>query len=249
MLGKHRLSYPLFNVARMSTFVLLPGAWLGAWVWQPLAGLLHALGHHTHALTLPADKGAGLETHVRKVLAFLSSADLHDVILVGHSYAGMVAGQVADRASDRVTHTVFLDANLPRDGCCMTDSWSARGQQLAHAIAQEHHGWWPVPELEEFDGHDLAPEQIAWLLHQARPHPAQTIFDPARLSRPLRELSATYVTCLRPDTKPRDDVMALHGEPTWRFTDLDTGHWPMLSRPEALAALLHDLTTDLSPPP
>ncbi|MGZ4653932.1 alpha/beta fold hydrolase, partial [Oryzihumus sp.] len=64
----------------------------------------------------------------------LEDRDLRDVVLVGHSYAGLVAGIVADRAPDRVAHTVFLDANVPIDGASMVDGWSAAGQGVALAV-------------------------------------------------------------------------------------------------------------------
>jgi pimeloyl-ACP methyl ester carboxylesterase len=231
----------------MSTFVLVPGAWLGAWVWQAVAGGLRGLGHQVHAVTLSglAERAGddpdkiGLTTHVRDVLAVLEEGDLRDAVLVGHSYAGLVAGQVADWARDRVAHTVFLDANLPCDGQAMTDSWSERGRQIAREAVAGHDGRWPVPEIEDFDGHDLDDEQITWLLGHATPHPGHTLFEPAVLTRPLAELSATYVTCLRPAAPARPEVLALRSSPRWRFADLDTGHWPMVSRPDEVVGLLH----------
>ncbi|HZM78372.1 MAG TPA: alpha/beta hydrolase [Candidatus Limnocylindrales bacterium] len=233
----------------MSTFVLVPGAWLGAWVWQPVADGLRALGHEAHAVTLAGlaertgddpDK-IGLTTHVRDVLAVLEEGDLRDVVLVGHSYAGMVAGQAADWARDRVRHTVFLDANLPHDGQAMTDAWSERGRQIVREAVTAHEGRWPIPEIEDFDGHDLDVEQVTWLLGHATPHPGHTLFEPAVLTRPLSDLSATYVTCLCPASPPRAEALDLRASPGWSFAELDTGHWPMVSRPGAVVTLLHSV--------
>ncbi|HEX6686625.1 MAG TPA: alpha/beta hydrolase [Candidatus Limnocylindrales bacterium] len=231
----------------MSTFVLVPGAWLGAWVWQAVADGLRALGHDVHAVTLSGlaeragddpDK-VGLTTHVRDVLAVLEGADLREVVLVGHSYAGVVVGQAADWARDRVARTVFLDANLPHDGLSMTDEWSERGRELVRAEVAAHHGRWPPPEIEEFDGHDLTDEQVTWLLGHATPHPGHTLFEPAVLTRPLAELPATYVRCLRPAARSWEEIVG--GQPEWGFAELDTGHWPMVSRPEEVVALLHTM--------
>jgi pimeloyl-ACP methyl ester carboxylesterase len=233
----------------MSTFVLVPGAWLGAWVWQTVAVGLRALGHEVHAVTLAglAERAGddpdkiGLTTHVRDVLAVLEEGDLREVVLVGHSYAGLVAGQAADWARDRVAHTVFLDANLPHDGQAMVDAWSERGRQIAREAVAGHEGRWPRPEIEDFDGHDLDADQVTWLLGHATEHPGHTLFEPAVLTRPLAELSATYVTCLRPAASPRAEVLALRSSPSWRFAELDTGHWPMVSRPEAVVTLLRSV--------
>src|SRR5687768_12723082 len=90
-----KMSDPRFNLRSMSTFVLIPGAWLGGWVWRPVTSRLRALGHRVHALTLSGvggsagDAEVGLATHVRDVLDLLESADVRDGVLVAHSYAGM----------------------------------------------------------------------------------------------------------------------------------------------------------------
>jgi pimeloyl-ACP methyl ester carboxylesterase len=243
------LSYPLVSVPGMSTFVLVPGAWLGAWVWAPVVAGLRAMGHDAHALTLSGLAGEvyaddpekiGLTTHVRDVLTVLEGDDLRGAILVGHSYAGMVAGQVADWARDRVAHTVFLDANLPADGQAMTDEWSERGRELVRAGVTGNGGLWPVPEIEDFDGHDLDPEQVSWILGHALAHPGHTLFEPALLTRPMAELSATYVTCMRPygQLRRRPRVPG-----SWWRVELDTGHWPMVSRPHDLVSVLDEIAS------
>jgi pimeloyl-ACP methyl ester carboxylesterase len=100
------------------TFVLIPGAWMGAWVWEAVARDLASLGHRAVPITLAGLEsghgdvsGVGLATHVEDVLGLLDRADLRDVVLVGHSYSGFVAGQVAGRAPGRVSHTVFVQAD------------------------------------------------------------------------------------------------------------------------------------------
>lgn len=235
------------TVAAMTTFVLVPGAWMGGWVWQPVTDGLRAHGHRVHPVTLPglAERAAempiaqiGLATHVQDLLVQLERVDARESVLVGHSYAGIVAGLVADLARDRVAHTVFVDANLPQEGRAMTDGWSRRGRELLAESVAANEGRCPVPEVAEFDGHDLSEAQIHWLVSHATGHPGRTFVEPARLTRPLAELDATFITCLRPQVRPRDDVAALHHEPGWSFDELDTGHWPMVSDPVGLTDLL-----------
>src|SRR4029079_10159797 len=92
----------------MATFVLVPGAWLGAWVWEPLVPELAALGHEAVPLTLSGLDGtprdAGLATHADDVLSALKTRP--GSVLVGHSYAGVVVGPAADQAGDLVRQTV-----------------------------------------------------------------------------------------------------------------------------------------------
>lgn len=113
-------------------FVLIPGAWMGAWAWESVVPALHDRGHRAHALTLtglaagapsadPAD--SGLETHVGEVLAFLEGADRRGVVLVGHSYSSLVAALVADRAPDRVARSVHIAGFLPQPGRPLLDAF------------------------------------------------------------------------------------------------------------------------------
>jgi pimeloyl-ACP methyl ester carboxylesterase len=184
----------------------------------------------------------GLEDHVRDVLAALEAQDLRDVVLVGHSYSGIVAGQVADRAPDRIAHTVFVDANLPHNGLSLTDAWSAVGRKFVRDQIEENDGHWPAPEVGDLDGHDLTPAQAEWIAGRATGHPGRTLFEPAALRRPITALTATYIACTRPDRELAPEAEALRGEAGWAFVALDTGHWPMVSSPRELAALLHEVS-------
>ena len=233
----------------MTTIVLVPGAWLGAAAWDAVSVRLEAAGHDVHPLTLPglgerADSASAqvrLADHVADVLDYLSANDLSDVALVGHSYAGIVTGQVVSCAPERVAHAVFLDSNLPRPGLSMVDGWSERGIGFVRAQIEGNGGLWPKPDPEDFDGQDLTERQIALLLAHSSDHPGRTLFDPAVLPQPLSEIRATYINCRKPDPAPHVDAAALASSPSWNVVDLDTGHWPMYSRPADLAALLDEV--------
>ena len=226
-------------------FVLIPGAWMGAWVWNPVSSGLRALGHDVYPLTLSglADEDAdvsdvGLETHVGDVLSVLEESDLRDVAVVGHSYSGIVAGQVADRAPDRVAHTVFVDAFLPHDGKSMLDAFPEPQRKDELRQIAENGGRWPAPDVAgAADGHGLCVEQARWLVERLVDHPGRTVSEPAVLSRPLAKQRATYIACT---FEISDDVAAMREEPSWTFRTLQTGHWPMVSAPDELVALLTD---------
>ena len=108
---------------------------MGAWVWEPVTDGLSALGHHVSAVTLSGLSGGtdvsnvGLATHVNDVLSHLEANDLREVVVVGHLYSGIVAGQVADQAPNRVAHTVFVEAFLPHDGQSMLDALDERQRE------------------------------------------------------------------------------------------------------------------------
>ena len=113
----------------MATFVVAHGAWSAGWAWKKMRPLMRAAGHE---LWTPTYTGLGerahlghadvsLDTHIQDIVAVLETEDLTDVILIGHSYGGMVATGVADRARARVAKLVYLDAFAPTDGQAIFD--------------------------------------------------------------------------------------------------------------------------------
>ncbi len=232
------------------TYLLIPGAWMGAWVWESVTNGLRKLGHDVYSVTLSGlaegddSVNVGLATHVNDVLALLQEEDLRNVILVGHSYSGIVAGQVADRAPDRVAHTVYVDAFLPHDGQSMLDAFDEA--QRADELRQiaEHDGRWPAPDVEgAADGQGLTTEQAEWLVARLVDHPGRTVSEAAVLQRPLAAQRATYIAC---SFEESEDVAAMRNEPTWTFRSLDAGHWPMVSMANELVALLDEVVVSHS---
>jgi pimeloyl-ACP methyl ester carboxylesterase len=111
------------------TFLVCHGAWSAGWAWKKMHPMMAAAGHR---LVTPTYTGLGerahlanpsidLETHIQDILNVIRYEDLHDIVLVGHSYGGMVATGVADRARDRVSQLIYLDAFVPEDGQSLLD--------------------------------------------------------------------------------------------------------------------------------
>lgn len=128
----------------MAVFVVAHGAWSAAWAWKKMRPLLRAAGHE---LWTPTYTGLGerahlaspaidLDTHIADVIGVLEMEDLHDVVLIAHSYGGMVATGVADRARERIAQLVYLDAFVPQGGQSLFDLQSA--ETRAHARARAH---------------------------------------------------------------------------------------------------------------
>jgi pimeloyl-ACP methyl ester carboxylesterase len=234
-------------------FVLIPGAWMGAWVWEPVTRGLRALGHRVHPITLSGlAEGSdvaeiGLATHVDDVLSILEGEDLHDAIVVGHVYAGLVAVQVADRAPERVARTVFVEAFLPRGGQSMLDVFSADGREAELRQIAEHGGRWPAPILAEVaEGNDLSAERARWLVDRFVAQPGRTISEPAVLERPLAAQRATYIACAMGGQSASEDAARMRDEASWTFRTLDPGHWPMVSAPDELVELLAEAANPAS---
>ncbi|MFD5115016.1 alpha/beta fold hydrolase [Streptomyces sp. NPDC058391] len=228
----------------MTEFVLVAGAWLGSWAWDEVVPELRAAGHHTHALTLSglADKQgvpAGQRTHVQDIVDEVERHDLRDVILVGHSYSGIPAGQAAELIGDRLARVVFVDSNVPADGESFVSGWPY-GRAMVEASIAESGGFWAPLPAADYAGQGLSDEQIARIVGGSTPHPGATLTEPAVLARPLGELPATYIKCLLDGAEPSDEVAELLTSEHWRLVEMDTGHWPMFSQPRELARILLD---------
>ncbi|GAA3833695.1 alpha/beta fold hydrolase [Sphaerisporangium flaviroseum] len=226
----------------MGNFVLVAGARLGAWAWDEVVPHLRAAGHGAHPVTLSGlaeRRGvpAGQQTHVQDIVDEVEGKDLRDVVLVGHSYSGIPVGQAAERIGDRLAHVVFVDSSVPADGEAFVSAWPDGGAMVKATIA-ENGGFWPLVPAAHYDGHGLTDEQIARILDGSTPHPGATLTEPAVLARPLDELPATYIQCLPAGAEPDDDVADLLAGKHWRLVQMDTGHWPMFSRPRELAQIL-----------
>ncbi|MFF0157433.1 alpha/beta fold hydrolase [Streptomyces sp. NPDC005263] len=218
----------------MATFVLVPGGWHGSWSYEAVVPLLERAGHSVHALTLtglrPDDDyasvaTANLDTHADDVLRHLDRAHITGATLVGHSYGGMVIAAAADRAPDRVTRLVHLDAYVPRNGDSCWSSTTERYRQAFMTGAAEN-------------GYAVRPP--AGGDPRRRPHPLASFLQAIRLTGaaakvPRRE----FIFCSGWDGTPfADQRTRLESDPGWRVHDLPTGHDAMHEASEAVAALL-----------
>ncbi|MFJ6080233.1 alpha/beta fold hydrolase [Streptomyces sp. NPDC092369] len=226
----------------MTRFVLVAGAWLGAWAWDEVADELRAAGDEVHPLTLTglAEKQgipAGQQTHVQDIVDAVERLDLREVVLVGHSYAGVPVGQAAERIADRLRRVVYVDANIPTDGESFLDDWPS--DHVRKSI-DEHDGFWPPLDADDYAGQGLTDEQIARILADGTPHPGATLTEPAVLTGSPGDLPSTYVKCLLDGEEPPPSVAELLRGERWELVNVDTGHWPMFSRPAELARILHE---------
>ncbi|MFE9118773.1 alpha/beta fold hydrolase [Streptomyces sp. NPDC007172] len=232
----------------MASFVLVAGARLGSWAWDEVVPRLAADGHGVHPLTLSglAEKRgvpAGQQTHVQDIVDEVERRDLRDVVLVGHSYSGIPVGQAAGRIGDRLARVVFVDASVPAEGEPFVAEWPDGGAAMRTSLASNG-GFWPVAAATHYQGHGLTDEQILRIVSNSTPHPGRTLTEPATLERPLGDLPATYIKCTLGDPEAGDDVTRLLTNEQWRLIEMDTGHWPMFSRPRELARILTQLAPD-----
>jgi len=236
----------------MATYVLVHGGGHGGWCYQRVARILRAAGHEVHA---PSMTGLGershllspavdLDLHITDITALLHFEDLRDVILVGHSYGGMVITGVADRATDRIGDLVYLDAANPRNGQSLVD--------VAGPIIQAVR-----PDGQVIDGVELVlfpsaeagmfygvtdPADLAWMAERLTPHPWKCFEQPLRLTNEaaLWAIPQAHIVCT--STVPtRDRDLMDRARQARRLWEIDTGHDLMITEPQQVADALLQL--------
>ncbi len=232
----------------MATYVLVHGGGHGGWCYQPVARLLRSRGQEVYTPTLTGlgerqhllSPAVDLDCHITDVVKVMEFEDLHDVILVGHSYGGMVITGVADRATDRVGHLVYLDAANPENGQSLVDV-AGPLMEAARAEARVVDG----VELVLFPGTDPMnyygvrdPALIEWMKPKLTPHPWRCFEQKLVLHNEaaMRGIPETHIVCT--ETLPFRDVEAIRARAEGRLWDVDTGHDLMITEPETVAELL-----------
>lgn len=218
----------------MTTFVIVHGAWAGAWGWDRVAERLRARGQRVHVPTLSglgershlASLPITLTTHIDDIINEMIWHELTDVVLVAHSYGGFVATGVAERAAGRIASIVYLDAFIPFDGQSFED---IMGEKLTGPVV-------PMPEI---GGNEYPTEaerdRIAAL---ATPQPTGTFTERLKVTGAYLSIARkTYILATGWDGF--GSVAApLRGDPAWTVHELPCGHDVPLLMPEELAELL-----------
>lgn len=232
----------------MTTYVLVPGFWLGAWAWDAVAADLRSRGHAVTAVELGHAPGDTAESHVDDVLAALGPVG-EPAVLVGHSGGGPICAAVAERARERVSHLVFVDTGPLPDGMPQIDFTPPEVQERTRAAIEAHGSGQPMPARAEFDAlgtstAGLTDDVFADVRARSLVEPAGAVLTGIRRSTPDPTLPKTVVACsFTPDqVRPLIDAgvpgFAEMSGGEWSFAELPTGHWPMFSEPARLAEVL-----------
>jgi pimeloyl-ACP methyl ester carboxylesterase len=236
------------------TFVLVHGLFHGGWCWRPVADSLRSKGHRVFT---PTQTGLGerrhllsreitLDTFVSDLTNLIEMEDLHNIILVGHSFGGLAVSGVADRMPERVAHLVYLDSLLLLDGqspfgVLPPDVVAARRK----AVAEQGLGIaLPPPAVTSFgipEDHPLAD----WVRRHITPHPVGTFESVLKLAGPLgNNRPRTYIHCTNPVYAALESSRQLvRGQPGWRWLEIATAHDAMVTAPDDLSRMLMEIGT------
>jgi pimeloyl-ACP methyl ester carboxylesterase len=234
--------------ASRHTFVLVHGAWHGGWCWRRVSDALLARGHLVFAPTLTGvgershllRAGINLSTHIEDVVRLIEVEDLDRIVLVGHSYGGMVISGVAERAEKAIASIVFLDAFVPENGTALLDFMPADRRKANEEIAAKSGGLSLPPVSAEF--FNVNARDRAWVDAKCTPHPFATFTEQARLTGARERIAKK--TYIRAGGYPAVYFSTFHEKlktnPGWRCYELPCGHDIMVDMPERLAEILEE---------
>ncbi len=238
----------------MTSVLLVHGAWSAAWAWRDFRALLTSGGAMVFAPTLTGvgerrrllTRQIGLEDHIQDICEVLFMEDLHDVVLVGHSYGGMVISGVSDRMPDRVRQLVFVDAFMPEDGECVFDLMPPAQVAMIRDEVDRHGAGWliPPPPLPA----DTPAEAVKFAQQRRGPQPVKTFTSPVELTGRCRSLPMTYMHCTRINAYNTFGLSARRAQETTncQFITLDASHNPHFTQSRALHKILLSCQTELA---
>lgn len=223
----------------MTTFVLVPGAWLGGWAWKKVVPLLEKKGHSAYAVTLTgegervhlATRDVGIETAIQDVQNVIKYNDLNDFVLVGHSFAGKVAAAVADRMPENVRTLLYLDAFRPQK--VRTPQGAFDPSEFGPLPSDS----WTVPFTEEIlegIGKDVKGLDRTWILSKATPWPMKHATEPVTLSGNFDSVNCAYILCTGGGDSVDEILKGKWGKLDGPYKVIESGHWPMITKPEEL---------------
>ena len=231
----------------MATIVLAHGAWSAAWAWKKMRPLFAAAGHQFFS---PTYTGLGerahlshheidLTTHINDVAAVLDCEDLKDVTLLGHSYGGMVATGVADKARRRIARVVYIDAFAPQDGQSLFDLRGAAGHRATCAARRWAKGragasrpsrCRPIPRPRTSPGRCRAGAR-------SRSRPSSRSCSLASREPPLPR-AYIYAKRSGPGDPFRQFAERAKGDSSWKYYEMDASHNPHITCPQELMTML-----------
>lgn len=242
------------------TFVLVHGAWHGGWAWERMVPHLTNAGYKVFTPTLTglgekanlATPEVGLNTHIQDILTLLEKENLHNVVLVGHSYSGMVIAGAGDKMPERISHLIYLDAYVPKDGQSMGDFIGPQGMSIIREAAKAVGQGWRIPSFPVERFGITSEVDIAWVKPKLVPQPIKTFEEPLRLTNSASaSLRRTYIYLTKPAMATTEEfkkglpgtvfegfAKVAKSSKDWGYFEIETGHDAMVLEPQKLAELL-----------
>lgn len=235
-------------------FVLVHGGRHGGWCWRPVKVLLQAAGHEVYTPTLTGmgerahllNPHIGLDTHIQDLVNVFEYEDIHDAVLVGHSYGGMVVTGAMEQIADRVRAYVLLDGHMPRDGESVFDLNGPTRAEAMITLARETGEGWYIPPADASRYGVTNPDDAAWINSRMTAQPLKTYSDPIGATNRAWDHSGMFIECvpssLEPHLLERARTRSVT-DPRFQHRVLHTAHNAMVTDPKAVTGLLLEATT------
>jgi len=233
----------------MATFVLCHGGWGGSWQWRTVADLLRVMGHKVFTPTFTglgervhlANPDIDLNTYITDVVNVVQFEDLHEVVLVGYSFSGMVTTGVADKIPDRISHLVYLDAVVPQDGQSLADLLDPEIKAQVFAAIKHQGDGWKLPHISSKPSDP-----------RMTPQPSKTGTHPVTLRNPAaRSLPRSFIYCtegkngMLMESPIKRAAETAKSDASWQYYELKTDHHPMEDMPQELSGLLNMIVAQM----
>jgi pimeloyl-ACP methyl ester carboxylesterase len=227
----------------MATFVLVHGSCHGGWCWKKVTPLLSRDSHEVYTPTLTGlgershlvTRDIGLDTHILDIIQVLKFENLNDVMLVGHSYGGLVIGGVAEKVPERIMRLVYIDAYIPQDNKSAFDIIPGLQTIYKERRLKEHGKEWLVASYKPEEFGVTNPDDIKWMTPRLSPMPWHTHDQPIRITNPIaKRLPKSYIS----STEFGNVQFKAQKSPAeWDHHELLKGHDVMITAPKELVQL------------
>lgn len=218
-----------------NVFLFVHGAWGGGWEYSKVDSILTEKGNVVYHPTLTglgervhlANEEINLTTHISDIINVIKFENLVDIVLVGHSYGGMVISGVAEQIPERIKHLIYLDAFVPKDG-----------ESLKSIIGDE--GWRGVMVPNIKDGF------VQYLLGETKPnpptdvpHPLKTFTEPLAINDPLvKQIPTSYILMIKDENADFEEGSNRAIQNGWKVYKMEGGHYAMRDQPKELVEKL-----------
>lgn len=218
---------------------------------------MRAAGHDVYPATLTGlgesvhlgRPDTNLDTHIQDVVNLLEYEDLHDVRLLGHSYAGLVVTGVAEKVPERLGKLIYLDAILPEDGDNLYKVNGPMYEQIVEKdVVEKGEGWyWPLPGYDVLSQFlridDISEENLKWFREKSVGQPVGTYRQTISIKNPAaQKVARTYIRCTRTEAESYGQepkyLEKVRNNPAWKYVELESTHFSMFAHPNELAEIL-----------
>lgn len=256
-----RLEQPALAQDEPATFVLVHGAWAGGWVWRDIIPKLQEAGHRVFATTATgmgdrqhlANPAIDLDTHIADVVQTIEFEDLHDVILVGWSYGGLIITGVAEQIPERLATIVYVDATVPADGQTGYEAELYSDEAIAADVMSGLDAGLPgfftiEPLIGWISDMTKDPAVLEWLLDHLTPQTLATYTQPIQVSNPdAAAVPHVFLFCTEAKGTPDVDhtvrtLERVQADPDWTVIELADNHLVPINNPELFVETLLSLT-------